>query len=352
MNYKLKKIVSSILAVVIAVFPAANAFACTRVLHNDSHGNFVTGRTMDWKEEIQTNLWAFPAGMKRIGGEGKDPIHWTSKYGSVIASAYDIATSDGVNEKGLSANILWLAESQYPVVKEGEKTLTISMWAQYVLDNFATVDEAVKALEKKPFVLVTAEVPGQSRDATVHLSMSDKSGDSAIIEYIDGKQVIHHSKSYEVMTNSPEFSQQISLNDYWKGIGGNVFLPGTNRAADRFVRASYYNSVIDNTTDLNKTVASVFGIMKNVSVPYGIKSLTDEVNISSTRWTTVCDHTRGLYFFQSSVMPNVFWVDINKIDLSDKTGKVLKLDLGKEQSNVFAGEVSGKFVESKMMNFL
>lgn len=352
MKKNFKKIVSSVLAAIFAIMPAAQATACTRVLHNDQHGHFVTGRTMDWKEEIKTNLWAFPAGMKRVGGEGKNPIKWTSKYGSVISSAYDIATSDGANEKGLSANILWLAESEYPVVKKGDKTLTISMWAQYVLDNFATVDEAVLALEKNPFVLVTAEVPGQGRDATVHLSLSDKYGDSAIIEYIKGKQVIHHNKSYTVMTNSPEFSQQLSLNDYWKNIGGDVFLPGTNRAADRFVRASYYNSVIDNTEDLNKTIASVFGIMKNVSVPYGIKSLTDEINISSTRWTTVFDHTRGLYFFQSSVMPNVFWVDINKLDLSEKTGKVLKLDLGEEQSNVFAGEVSSKFKKSESMKFL
>jgi penicillin V acylase-like amidase (Ntn superfamily) len=41
------------------------------------------------------------------------------------------------------------------------------------------------------------------------------------------------------MTNSPVFEKQLALNDYWSGIGGTVFLPGTNRAADRFVRASF-----------------------------------------------------------------------------------------------------------------
>lgn len=28
-------------------------------------------------------------------------VKWTSRYGSVIASAWDIATADGMNEKGL-----------------------------------------------------------------------------------------------------------------------------------------------------------------------------------------------------------------------------------------------------------
>src|SRR5690606_9695884 len=104
----------------------------------------------------------------------------------------------------------------------------------YMLDSFASVDEAVKALEKEPFTLVTDQVPGQGRLATLHLSLSDASGDSAIVEYIGGKQVIHHDRKYQVMTNSPVFGDQLALNAYWKQIGGTVMLPGTNRAADRF----------------------------------------------------------------------------------------------------------------------
>ena len=41
------------------------------------------------------------------------------------------------------------------------------------------------------------------------------------------------------MTNSPIFSEQLALDKYWKQIGGTVMLPGTNRAADHFARASF-----------------------------------------------------------------------------------------------------------------
>lgn len=122
--------------------------------------------------------------------------------------------------------------------------LSIAAWAQYVLDNFATVDEAVKALENEPYTIVTDSVPGESRLTTLHLSISDKTGDSAIIEYIGGKQVIHHSRSYQIMTNSPTFDKQLALAEYWKQIGGTVMLPGTNRASDRFARASFYINAI------------------------------------------------------------------------------------------------------------
>ena len=63
---------------------------------------------MDWREDTQTDLWIFPRGMVRSGEPGNNTLKWTSRYGSVIASAYNIATVDGMNEKGLVANLLWL----------------------------------------------------------------------------------------------------------------------------------------------------------------------------------------------------------------------------------------------------
>ena len=92
-----------------------------------------------------------------------------------------------------------------------QPALSISLWAQYVLDNYATVEEAVADLEKNPLVVATDNVPGQDRLATLHLSLSDASGDSAIIEYIDGKQVIHHNRKYQVMTNSPIYEKQLAM---------------------------------------------------------------------------------------------------------------------------------------------
>jgi penicillin V acylase-like amidase (Ntn superfamily) len=51
------------------------------------------------------------------------------------------------------------------------------------------------------------------------------------------------------MTNSPTYDQQIALNEYWKLIGGTVMLPGTNRAADRFARASFYINATRQSAD-------------------------------------------------------------------------------------------------------
>jgi penicillin V acylase-like amidase (Ntn superfamily) len=341
----------SIASIVGGLFLAPIADACTRLVYLGANDQVITARSMDWKVDVGTNLWVFPRGMKRSGEAGPNSIQWTSRYGSVIASGYDISTTDGMNERGLVANVLWLVESSYPKYDGKKPGLTLAAWAQYVLDNFATVHEAVDALSAEPFTVVTASVPGENRIATLHLSMSDATGDSAIIEYIGGKQVIHHSRQYQVMTNSPIFEEQLALNAYWKQIGGTVMLPGTNRAADRFARASFYVNAIPKAENPNEALASVFSVIRNASVPYGINT-PSEPNISSTRWRTVSDQKRKLYFFESALTPNVFWVDLTKLDLSESTGSVKKLDLGPNQSNTFSGVVNGQFKESKPFKFL
>ena len=303
---------------------------------------------MDWKEDTRSNIWIFPRGMERNGEVGKDPMRWKSKYGSVITSAYDICSTDGMNEKGLVANLLWLAESSYPQWNGERPALSIAVWVQYMLDNFATVDEAVAEVEKNTFDVVSDMMPDGTRMATLHLSISDATGDNAIFEYVGGKLDIHHSKAYQVMTNSPVFGQQLALDDYWKNIGGTTFLPGTNRAADRFVRASFYINAIPKTEDTRTALASVFSVIRNTSVPFGI-STPDQPNISSTRWRTVSDQKDKVYYFESTLYPNVFWVDFKDVDFSEKAPvKRLNLLSGK----TYAGNTAKEFVAAKPFQFL
>lgn len=332
----------------VGITPISKTAACTRIVYQGPNNTILTARTMDWKEDSKSNLWIFPRGMGRSGEIGKNPMKWTSKYGSVVTSAYDICSTDGMNEEGLVANLLWLAESEYPAWDGKQQGLSITVWVQYMLDNFATVDEAVKAMESRNFEVVSDMMPDGSRMATLHLSISDATGDNAIFEYVNGKLLIHHDRSYQVMTNSPVFDQQLALNDYWKTIGGETFLPGTNRAADRFVRASFYINAIPKVEDTRIAVASVFSVIRNTSVPYGI-STPNQPNISSTRWRTVSDQKNKVYYFESTLYPNVFWVNFKDIDFS-KNGEVKMLNL--LNGETYAGNTADKFVKSEPFKFL
>ena len=326
--------------------PKANA--CTRVVYTGDNGMVLTGRTMDWKTEMHSNIWVFPRGMERSGETGSNSLKWTSKYGSVVTSAFEIASTDGMNEKGLVANLLWLNESVYPAWDKSKPGLTIAAWVQYMLDNFASVDEAVSFVGKNSFQVVSDKMPDGSRLATLHLAISDATGDSAIFEYIDGKLNIYHSKDYNVMTNSPTYDKQLALNNYWKSIGGLTFLPGTNRAADRFARASFYIDALPKIGDEKLAVASVFSVIRNASVPYGI-STPDSPEISTTQWRTVSDSKNLTYFFESSLTPNTFWVNLQDMNLS-KGAPVLKLSLANGET--YKGNTINNFKVSQPFKFL
>jgi penicillin V acylase-like amidase (Ntn superfamily) len=336
-----------LLAVSLATIFIPMADACTRALYFGKEGMVVTGRSMDWAEDMQSNLWIFPRGLKRDGGMGDGSFKWTSRHGSVITSVYEGAAADGMNEQGLVANLLYLSESEYELPNDTRPAIVISAWTQYVLDNFATVDEAVAELKQEKIRIVPTKAPNGAQ-GTVHLSISDPTGDSAILEYIKGKLVIHHGKQHQVMTNSPIFDEQIALNKYWEQIGGTVMLPGTNRAADRFARASFYINACKQSADPREAVASVFSVMRNVSVPRGI-STPDKPNISSTLWRTVSDHKNRVYYYESTLSPSLLWVRLNKIDFKESSG-VRKLTLvGKPE---LGGDQTDGFVTAEPFKFL
>lgn len=332
----------------ISVLTVSEAVACTRAVYLGPNNMTVTGRTMDWRDEMPTNLWLLPRGTQRVSYDKGPHLTWTSKYGSVVAVSYDIGTSEGMNEKGLVAQLLYLTESKYDRPgADNRPVMGMSIWCQYVLDNFATVSEAVATLKQDSFRIDAPAMPG-GQASTMHMALSDSTGNSAIIEYLDGKISIHEGRRYQVLTNSPSYDRQLAILDYWAPIGGLNMLPGTNKSSDRFVRASFYINAVEQTSDPKAAVAAVFSVMRSVSVPLGI-STPDQPNNSSTRWRSVSDQKNRVYYFETTLAPAILWVDLRQADLRPgDPAKKLTLTGGEE----YAGNATAKFMETKPFAFL
>ncbi|WP_251849468.1 linear amide C-N hydrolase [Atlantibacter hermannii] len=54
--------------------------------------------------------------------------------------------NSGMNEKGLQADLLYLGETRYDDTSLKEKSIAARKLIQYVLDHFATVEEAKKSV--------------------------------------------------------------------------------------------------------------------------------------------------------------------------------------------------------------
>jgi choloylglycine hydrolase len=339
-----KKIVSLAVASSLCFGLISNtAVACSRVLYHTDKETIV-GRTMDLYTSDEAKIVVYPRGLSRDGatttGVSKK---WVSKYGSVTAMAFDAGSSDGVNEKGLVANLLYLHDTQYEA-RDTRPGVANMMILQYLLDNAATVNEALEELKK--IQVTSAMVHG--REWPLHISISDAHGDSAVIEFIKGAMVVHQGKETAVMTNEPPLDWQLNNLKRYKYFGGKDPLPGDIDPASRFARASAFLKTNPVPKDNVAALAQVYGIMKTVSSPHGAINTSDNPDTEDTwptLWTSLIDSTNKLYYFQAANSPNMFWIDMKKINFAK--GNPIKAIPAYDAS--LSGEISARLKPIKIV---
>ncbi len=327
-SFRIRQLINIVNITLLFLITTTPILACTRVLWANNGQAILIGRNMDWANPLNTEIWALAKGLKHNGLTGKNTLNWTSKYASLVVTVNNSAshitepnpktinnsslsaTCDGLNESGLAGHLLWLSESGFGEPSQTKPGLAVSLWLQYILDNYKTVNEVVEFTKAANFYIKPCTF--DSFTASVHLAIEDKSGDSAIIEYLNGQPVIHHGKKYTVLTNSPTFDKQLIQLKQYTGFGGTKALPGTTAAADRFVRAAFYLNNLPKPNNYKESIAEILSVMRNAAQPYGTKNVV-QPNNSPTRWRTVCDLTNQIIYFESSTNPAIIWLKMNEI---------------------------------------
>ncbi|MGA8651994.1 MAG: linear amide C-N hydrolase [Xanthobacteraceae bacterium] len=343
-HLKIALVAAAAAGAILAAAPVADA--CTRVLWNNNKLAVVVGRTMDWPESTEPILTVLPRGMNRDGGRAgpqvvvaDNPARWTSKYASLVTTIYGIGTADGLNERGLGVHMLYLTATDFGARDASKPGVQAGLWAQYALDNAATVTEALAVLD----TIQVVKVATRGHEANVHLALEDAAGDSAIIEYIGGKPVVHHGRDFRIMTNDPAYDQQLALlqkQDFSKP-SSDTPLPGNVNPRDRFARAAYYQAMLPEPKNEREAVASIFAIARNVSVPFGAPY--ESFGIYNTEYRTVMNLTDRRYYFELTTSPNVIWADLMKMDRAPGAAvMVLNPD-----DIALSGDVTDKFKPAK-----
>lgn len=324
------------------------AQACTRTLSNESQYGVLASRTMDWPESTEPKLWIFPAGMARDGSRfagqtvvTENPARWTSKHGSVVVTAYDVGVVDGLNDQGLGVHLLYLKATDFGPRDPKLKGVQAGLWGQYLLDNAATVEEALALMKTLQPVMV--EIHGHK--ATLHLAIEDRTGDSAIIEYVDGKPRVFHGRQYRIMTNDPPYPEQLAFRSTFDFTNATraTPLPGNVDPTHRFVRADYFREKLPEPKNERDAIAGVLAIARNVSVPFGAPNNLPGT-LYNTEYRTALDMTNLRYVFELSDAPNTVWLDLKAFNL--KPGApVMALRPGDDIS--LSGDITGRFTPTK-----
>ncbi|NKF49005.1 linear amide C-N hydrolase [Shewanella sp. WXL01] len=215
-NFKLNKLAIAAIAVAsIASVSAANA--CSRLIMDGGETHGVTvARSFDWGgSELQSIAKAYPAGVAVEAykvPEYKNPASWTVKHHTVDyveVETFHGTSGEAINDKGLSASLLYQnpsVEFVKDAADNGAPTVHMSQIVNFLVTQFATVDEAVNAFEAGEFQTAWKTGIGGHQHG-FHFSVQDKSGDIALFQLNEGgKMVVHRgdiNSDLRVMANMP-----------------------------------------------------------------------------------------------------------------------------------------------------
>lgn len=316
------------------------AQACTGIQVKTTEGAVITGRSMEFGFNLESDIAIIPRGKAYTGTApgGKPGLKWTGKFGVVGLNALKMPhIVDGVNEKGLGIGLFYFPGfAEYQAVPEGSAARALAPWelGTYLLTTCADVEEASRAVRQ---VLVGATVlPAWNALPPVHFRLQDASGKGAVIEYVGGKLTIHDNP-LGVITNAPTFDWHMTnLRNYINlsstsvrpvelgglelmplGQGsGMLGLPGDFTPPSRFVRAVAFSQAAAPVAQAADGVKQVFHILNNFDIPRGsVKDRTGQASDEYTQWTSVSDLSGCAFYFRTYDDSRIRMVQLKKCNL-------------------------------------
>lgn len=293
----------------------------------------VAARTLDWESSDEPALWLSPPGIERRGGDDDSALTWTAAHATVAVSGFEVAVTEALNDAGLAVHLLYLAQTEYEPVDDRPE-VTNTRVVQWLADTCATVAEAVAALASVR--ISSQEVRGAHLGG--HLALEDSSGDSAIVEFLEGRKVVHHGPDTLVMANDPDYDSQLANLARYRPFGGELPPPGDITSADRFVRASYFLHHLPEPTTYAEAVAGPLTIARNAAVPPGAPY--DDFSVYPTWWISAVDVTNRTLYIQTTASPNLVWVSL---DADTGAGGATVRTHPVEASTMLAGDITSRF---------
>jgi choloylglycine hydrolase len=348
---RMKALRVAVMVAALAVGQLSPAGACTGIRLIAADGSVVCARTLEFGMDLQSSLIVIPRGTASVGStaNGQPGLPWTTKYGAVGTNAFGMSVIiDGVNEQGLACGLFYFpGYAQYQQVAPEDTRRSLAPWelGAFLLGTTADVKDAVAAVRE---VLVGAVVQKDFGFVPpCHFVLHDAKGNSAVIEYVDGKLTVHDNP-LGVITNSPTFDWHITnLRNYanlsvtnvppvelvgvrLSGFGqgnGLLGLPGDFTPPSRFVRAvAFSRSSVASKTAADATLHA-FHILNQFDIPKGaVREVSEgQEHMDYTLWTSAADLANRRYHFRTYDNCRIRMVDLKKLDLDAKSIKTISM---------------------------
>ncbi|MHC1694052.1 MAG: C45 family autoproteolytic acyltransferase/hydrolase [Eubacteriales bacterium] len=174
---------------------------CSAFTSQNIYGQRIYGRNFDFDYSPALLLTTTPSdGYASISmvnlayaGYSEDNLPHNGLSNRFLTLTAPFLPFDGMNEKGVVIALLAVPKAD-PPNKEGRIMLNTTTAIRLILDHAASVDEAINLLDNYNIYF--------SGGVECHYLISDASGDSAVIEFIEGEiKIIRSETDYQLATN-------------------------------------------------------------------------------------------------------------------------------------------------------
>jgi hypothetical protein len=258
-----KRIISILFLLNILIILTSSGYSCTTfVLHQGK--KLIFCRNLDWYSGTglaivnQRNLEK-----AAIVNSTEKPVKWVSKFGSITFNQIGRELPfGGINESGLVVEHMRLDETVYPST-DNRYAIGAFQWIQFQLDNYSTVEEVINS----DTLLRISDT-----NSKIHFLVCDRSGHTAVIEFLNGKMVCKQGKDLPVPALANSIYEE-SLSCY-KNDGSTLSNPSIGHFCTAASQINHVNSVSEDST-----------------IAFGFKSLKMVSQQLFTKWSIVYDIT-------------------------------------------------------------
>ncbi len=178
----------------------APTVGCSAFTAATPDGDYIMGRNFDIADAQNTLLHTKPEnGYESLSTASGLVLGYVDHIpdnvmGRLFMLAAPYFTVDGINEKGLSVAILLLYAAPPVNQDTGKIPITTSIAVRMLLDKAATVEEGIALMAQHDMHSIG--------NSNIHFQLADATGDSAVIEYVNGEmRVLRSEGNNQVVTN-------------------------------------------------------------------------------------------------------------------------------------------------------
>lgn len=244
------------------------------------------------------------------------PFTWVAKFGSITFNLLGKEFAQGgMNEAGVAIEAMLVDKGARFSALDERAGLIMQQWIQYQLDTAATVSDIIAS---DSAVRVSFKYP-----RTVHFIACDRNGNTAIIEYVDGKMKSYTGNAVvtPVLTNSL-YEKSVEFAKSQKDSGPKSF-PG-NPFVNSLARFNYASKLIQSPPKGSNPIDFAFSILDDVKL---------EGPKWGTKWSIVYDFNRREIHYKTEQNSVVRVIGLNDFDF-DCSKSALYIDINAKVSQV------------------